>query len=130
MSLFFLRGVWFFTALAVRAMSFAHWSLAAAMFIGWLAVPGRVLVGELRARGALKSRVSVDNSPTAATVIVEQRAVGSSHSAPFILAKLVLSPPFIQVRAKFWAARSLQYASEAPRCFMTICVHSPAIISV
>ena len=50
-------------ALAVRILSLMHWTLAGMMFIGWLAVPGRVLIGQLKAKGSEKSKVPIDDSP-------------------------------------------------------------------
>ena len=50
-------------ALAVRILTLLHFLFSTMMFIGWLAVPGRVLIGHLKARGSSRRRVVMEKSP-------------------------------------------------------------------
>jgi hypothetical protein len=82
-------------AVAVRVLALVHWSLAVAMFIGWLAVPGRVLISQLRSKGSVRERVEVDASAYQSEVVLERRQTARVWSVPMLYLKLMVSPQFM-----------------------------------
>jgi hypothetical protein len=93
-----LSGVW---ALVIRLLCAIHVALASAMFIGWLAVPGRVYLGSMKSANVARYRITMDESPFHTVAVFEKRKRTTRASAFLLYLRLLRNSGFLAHLAYF-----------------------------
>lgn len=93
-----LTGAW---ALVIRILCAIHVSLSSAMFIGWLAVPGRVFLGSMKSANVARYRILMDESPFHTVAVFEKRKQTTRLSSLLLYLRLFRNSGFIAHFAYF-----------------------------